>query len=91
MIFGHAPVIFPAVLGVAIPFRRLFYVHLALLHVGVALRVTGDLGAGTAIARDGALLNALAIGCSSFLLLDRRLLDASESQILSFIGGSPSR
>ena len=61
MIFGHAPVIFPAVLGVAIPFRRLFYVHLALLHVGVALRVTGDLGAGAAIARDGALLNAVAI------------------------------
>jgi hypothetical protein len=24
MIFGHAPVIFSAVLGVAIPFRRLF-------------------------------------------------------------------
>ncbi len=62
MIFGHAPVIFPAVLGVAIPFRRLFYVHLALLHVGVALRVAGDLGAGIAIARDGALLNAVAIG-----------------------------
>ena len=62
MIFGHAPVIFPAVLAVPIPFRRLFYVHLALLHVGVALRITGDLGAGAAIARDGALLNAVAIG-----------------------------
>jgi hypothetical protein len=62
MIFGHAPVIFPAVLGVPIPFRRLFYVHLALLHVGVVLRVAGDLGGAAGIARDGALLNALAIG-----------------------------
>jgi hypothetical protein len=61
MIFGHAPVIFPAVLGVPIPFRRGFYVHLALLHVGLALRVAGDLAGAAALARDGALLNAVAI------------------------------
>src|SRR5579885_2849618 len=43
MIFGHAPVIFPGVLGIAIPYRRPFYLHLALLHAGLALRVSGDL------------------------------------------------
>ncbi len=62
MIFGHAPVIFPGVLGLAIPFRRFFYAHLALLHAGVALRVGGDLAGDYAVARRGALLNALAIG-----------------------------
>jgi hypothetical protein len=61
MIFGHAPVIFPGVLGIAIPFRRVFYVHLALLHLGVALRVAGDLGGDDALARRGGLLSAVAI------------------------------
>jgi hypothetical protein len=61
MIFGHAPVIFPGVLGVRIPFRRGFYLHLAVLHAGVALRVAGDLAGDARLARDGALLNAVAI------------------------------
>jgi hypothetical protein len=62
MIFGHAPVIFPGVLGLAIPFRRGFYVHLGLLHAGLVLRVAGDLlGNGTA-ARVGGMVNAIAIG-----------------------------
>jgi hypothetical protein len=62
MIFGHAPVIFPGVLGVAIPFRRFFYVHLTLLHAGLALRVGGDLAGNFTTARWGGLLNASAIG-----------------------------
>ena len=43
MIFGHAPVIFPSVLGVSIPYRPWFYVHVGLLHGGLGLRVAGDL------------------------------------------------
>lgn len=62
MIFGHAPVIFPGVLGIAIPFRRLFYLHLSLLHAGLALRIGGDLAGSVAAARWGGLLNATAIG-----------------------------
>lgn len=62
MIFGHAPVIFPGVLGIAIPFRRLFYVHLVVLHAGLALRIGGDLAGDFAVARRGGLLNAIAIG-----------------------------
>jgi hypothetical protein len=61
MIFGHAPVIFPAVLGVKIPFRRVFYVHLVVLHVGLVLRVVGDAAGSSAAARDGALVSALAM------------------------------
>jgi hypothetical protein len=61
MIFGHAPVIFPGVLGIPIPFRRAFYGHLGLLHAGLLLRVAGDLGGDFRIARLGGLLSAIAI------------------------------
>jgi hypothetical protein len=61
MIFGHAPVIFPGVLGVRIPFRRVFYVHLGLLHAGLVLRVGGDLAGSFTAARWGGLVNATAI------------------------------
>ena len=44
MVFGHAPIILPAVLGTPLPYRPRFYAHLALLHVGLVLRiVAGDL------------------------------------------------
>jgi hypothetical protein len=61
MIFGHAPVIFPGVLGISIPFRRVFYGHLVLLHVGVVLRVGGDLAGDFDVARWGGMLNASAL------------------------------
>ncbi|HEX6460381.1 MAG TPA: hypothetical protein VF032_15780 [Thermoleophilaceae bacterium] len=46
MVFAHAPVIVPAVLRVRLPFRPRFYVHLALLHASLALRVIGGDWAG---------------------------------------------
>lgn len=61
MIFGHAPVIFPGVLGIRIPYRRIFYLHLALLHAGLTLRVGGDLVGSLGAARWGGALNAAAI------------------------------
>ncbi len=61
MVFGHAPIILPAVLRVAVPYRRSFYAHLVLLHVSVALRVAGDLGGWWAARRWGGLLAAAAI------------------------------
>ncbi len=43
MIFGHAPVIVPAVLRVRLPFARWFYAHVALLHTSLLIRVVlGD-------------------------------------------------
>ena len=39
MIFGHAPVILPAVLGVRVPYGSALYVPLALLHASLAVRV----------------------------------------------------
>lgn len=45
MIFGHAPVIFPAVLGLPVRFTRLGYLPWALLHASLAVRVAGDVSA----------------------------------------------
>jgi hypothetical protein len=61
MIFGHAPIIFPAVVSVPIAYRPTFYLHLGLLHASLVLRVGGDLMAWLPGRRWGGLLNAVAI------------------------------
>jgi hypothetical protein len=61
MIFGHAPIIFPAVLGLPVPFRTAFYAHLTLLHFSIVLRLLGDLAALPAPREWGGLLNAAAV------------------------------
>lgn len=43
MVFGHAPMIAPALLRVALPYHAAFYVPLALLHATVVARVAGSL------------------------------------------------
>lgn len=43
MVFGHAPIIVPAVFRVPLPYHPTFYVPLALLHASLALRVAADL------------------------------------------------
>lgn len=62
MIFGHAPVIFPAVLGLRPSFRNVFYAHVALLHLGLLLRVGADVAKWGTGRQWGGSLNALAIG-----------------------------
>lgn len=61
MIFGHAPVIFPAVTGRAIPYSPLFYTHLALLHGSLLARIAGDLAWNLSLRKWGGLLNAAAL------------------------------
>lgn len=47
MIMAHAPIIFPAVLGRPLPYGRLFWLPLLVLHGGLVIRVIGDaLGRG---------------------------------------------
>jgi hypothetical protein len=61
MIFGHAPIIFPAVLGLPVQFKPVFYVHLVLLHLSLIIRLAGDLlgfGPGRLW---GGLLNGVAL------------------------------
>lgn len=61
MVFGHAPIIFPAVLRVAMPYHPSFYGPLLLLHASVALRVAGDATGQFEWLRNASLLNALAL------------------------------
>lgn len=43
MVFGHAPIIFPAVIATPLQYRPAFFLHVGMLHLSVVLRVTGDL------------------------------------------------
>lgn len=62
MVFGHAPVILPAVLGIPLPYRPFFYIHLLVLHVSLVVRVVGDLGGWSGVRAWGGVLNAVALG-----------------------------
>ncbi len=62
MIFGHAPVIFPAVLGLPVQFLPTAYVPLVVLHLSLLLRLGADLADWPAGRDWGAGGNALAVG-----------------------------
>ena len=61
MIFGHAPIIFPAVLNLGVPFRPAFYLHVAVLHLSLLMRVGGDHAMKEDLRAAGAALNGLAL------------------------------
>jgi hypothetical protein len=61
MIFGHAPIILPAVLHVSLPYRSSFYVHLVALHLSLLLRIVSDLLAWPPGRMWGGLLNVAAV------------------------------
>lgn len=61
MVFGHAPIIFPAVLRVAVPYTPQFYAHVALLNATLLLRILGDLLDRPGLRAWGGLGNALAL------------------------------
>jgi hypothetical protein len=66
MVFGHALIIFPAVVRVAIPYRSFLYIPLIILHLSLTLRITGDLAALPDLRYAGGALNAIAL--LSFIL-----------------------
>jgi hypothetical protein len=61
MVFGHAPIIFPAVLRVAVPYHPSFYAPLALLHASLTLRLAGDAAGQFDWLRIGGIGNAIAL------------------------------
>jgi len=61
MVFGHAPIIFPAVARIAVPYHPGFYLPLILLHLSLAVRIGGDLAALPAWRSAGGALNAAAL------------------------------
>lgn len=67
MIFGHAPVIFPAVLGLPIRFHPVFHAPVVLMHLALLLRIAADLIAWPQGRTWGGIGNATAIAL--FLIL----------------------
>ena len=61
MIFGHAPIIFPAILKLKIVYQPYFYGHLFLLHLGLVIRVAGDLIHSVYLKQIGGVINVIAV------------------------------
>lgn len=61
MIFAHAPVIFPAVLGRRFAYAPWFYAHVAVLQVTLVVRVASDLLGAREVQQWAGLGNVLAI------------------------------
>lgn len=61
MVFGHAPVIFPSVVRVKMPYHPTFYLPLLALHVSLLVRCCGDGLAAPGLVSLGGLMNAAAL------------------------------
>jgi hypothetical protein len=61
MIFAHAPIIFPAVVGRPLAYRRAFYAHVLALHLSLIVRVSGDLFASFSVLKWAGVANVIAV------------------------------
>src|SRR5690606_33430502 len=59
MIFAHAPVVLPAVIGVKMPWRPRFWVHAVGFQAATAVRLTADLRGWGELRRDAAIVAAV--------------------------------
>lgn len=73
MVFAHAPVILPSVVGVPLPYEPRLYAPLILLHASVLLRVVGDLTGSAALRRWSGLFSVLALVLYAATALTGRL------------------
>jgi hypothetical protein len=80
MVFGHAPIIFPAILGVRLPYHPLFYLPLVVLHLSVAMRVIATLAGLPALRSTAGLFNALALALFVVGVLASVIRGARESR-----------
>jgi len=78
MVFGHAPIILPAVLRTAFAYHPVLYAPLALLHASLALRVAGVVAPG-AWGNAGAI--ALFIVTAATLTLGQRIGRAARPRL----------
>jgi hypothetical protein len=76
MVFGHAPIILPAVIRVKLPFHPGFHLPLVLLHASLVLRTAGDALGDFSLRAWGALGNAVAIGLFLLTVLGTALAAA---------------
>ncbi|MCK6533552.1 MAG: hypothetical protein L6Q84_11330 [Polyangiaceae bacterium] len=61
MVFAHAPIIFPAVIGAPLAYSPAFYLHLGLLQLSLMARLVGDFTGQAVLRTAGGIGNALAI------------------------------
>ena len=61
MIMAHAPIVIPALAGLAFPFGREMWVPLIFLQISVIVRVVGDLAGSYEVKKWGGMLNAVAL------------------------------
>lgn len=61
MVMGHAPIILPAVLGSPLPYQRIAWLPLALLHASLAARIAADLSGSTLVRGWAAVGNVAAL------------------------------
>ncbi|GGP26172.1 hypothetical protein [Silvimonas amylolytica] len=69
MVFGHAPIIIPALTGCRLRYRPMFYAPLALLQITLLLRVVGDLAHWPAVRQAGGMLNVATLLFFAVLIL----------------------
>lgn len=61
MIFGHMPIILPALTGLKIAYTPLFYGHLILLHVTLIVRTLGNITHDITLRQWGGMFNVLTV------------------------------
>lgn len=61
MVFGHAPIIFPAIVRIRLPYHPGFYLPLLVLHLSLLLRVIGDFLGDVDVRAWGGLGNAVCV------------------------------
>jgi hypothetical protein len=69
MIFGHAPIILPAVVGLRVQYSAGAYIPLALLHLSVSLRISADLFDWIEIRTVSGPLTIIALACYATILV----------------------
>ncbi len=83
MVFGHAPIILPAVTGWRVRYGAAAYGPLALLHASVLLRIGADLGGLAPLREASGLLTILALlaYAGTLAIVSRRSLGARRQQV----------
>lgn len=61
MVFAHAPIILPAVARLPLPYHPVLFVPLLVLHLGLVVRVLGDLWVDLTLRQVGSAANGLAL------------------------------
>lgn len=79
MIFGHAPIIIPALLNIRLQFSNWSYLPLGLLQASLILRVIGDLLVLVPLRHWGGMLNAISIVV--FIVVTAISIGQSRSQL----------